>query len=92
MSGLESSDRMATQVERATKRLAQLRARQSLREMRLATREKERARRAAVRRQMELGGVALNAGYGDLDPAAFAGLLKNLRATGREFRDARPIE
>ena len=84
MSGDQGSDRMAAQVERAAKRLAQLQARRSLQEMRWATREKERARRAAVRRQMQIGSAVVEAGYGDAPLSEIVRMLGRAIASNKE--------
>jgi hypothetical protein len=69
------TDRIDAQVARATQRLAQLRARQLLREMRAASRAKANARRLDVRRRLVLGGIVITAGLGDWEADEIAGIL-----------------
>ena len=92
MSGDQGSDRMASQVERAAKRLAQLQARRSLQEMRLATREKERARRAVVRRQMQIGSAVVEAGFGDWEPATIIACLNDRRMAPGSHRSVASLQ
>lgn len=62
-------------VARATERLAVLKARQLLREMREHKKAREAAQRAAVQRRMELGHATFLAGMEDYSSEEVVGLL-----------------
>lgn len=63
---------------KATQRVAQLRARQLLGEMRTAARAKAELRRLEARRRFELGGAVLAAG-GDWTAAEVVGIMLEAR-------------
>lgn len=64
-----AADRIAAQIERTSKRLAQAQARQQLNEMRRASRLREQLRRLDIRRRLHLGQLVLDAGAGDWSDA-----------------------
>lgn len=72
---MSATDTLAAKIERSQKRTAQLQARQALREMRLATVARARARKCAARRKYELGESVLLAGLVDWQAAELVGLL-----------------
>lgn len=72
---MSATDILAAKIERSQKRTAQLQARQALREMRLATVARARARKHAARRKYELGEAVLLAGLVDWQAAELVGLL-----------------
>lgn len=72
---MTGTDAIAAKIERATQRVAQLQARRALREMRLATMARARARKHDARRKYELGESVLLAGLVDWQAAELVGLL-----------------
>jgi hypothetical protein len=64
-----ATDRLAAQLERTTKRLAQVKARRLLQDMRRASASREKARRADFRRRLHLGQLVIDAGAGDWSDA-----------------------
>lgn len=64
-----ASDRFAAHLERTTKRLAQIKARRLLQDMRRASAAREKARRADFRRRLHLGQLVIDAGAGDWSDA-----------------------
>ena len=64
-----TADRLVTQIERASKRLAQAKARRMLQAMRRAHRAREKARRADFNRRLRLGQLVIDAGAGDWSDA-----------------------
>lgn len=64
-----ATDRIAAQLERTTKRLAQIKARRLLQDMRRASATREKARRADFRRRLHLGQVVIDAGAGNWSDA-----------------------
>lgn len=72
MTGL---DALTAKIERSARRTAQLQAQRALREMRLATIERVRARKRAARQRYELGDSVLLAGLVDWQAAELVGLL-----------------
>ena len=77
-----STATIAEQIERATNRLAKLKAREMLKEAHAQAKARSAAHRADTRRKIELGGLVIAAGAGGLDdPAVLVGmLLRNLRS------------
>jgi hypothetical protein len=69
------TDKDAALVVRATNRLATLKARQLLREMRERKRALEAAERRAQRRRLELGHAAAMADIDDYSPEEVVGML-----------------
>lgn len=74
-----ASDRFNERVAAATKRLAALKARQLMREIREANSARQRARRQEMRRRLELGGAVLAAGCGEFTVVEVIGLLLDSR-------------
>lgn len=74
-----AEQRMAVQVARATKRVAQLQARQLFHELREAAQEKEAARRSGTRLRLEIGSL-VQAVVPDWGLAEVAGALIDGRA------------
>ena len=72
---MKSTDHLRAQIDRSTQRLAQLRARELISEQREAARVREMRRRADTRRKMELGGLVIAAGAGELDGNELIGAL-----------------
>ena len=72
---MSATDAISAQIERATKRVAQLQARRALREMRRATVARARARKLDARRKYQLGESGLLAGLADWQPAELVGLM-----------------
>lgn len=72
-------ERLLERVERETRRLAQARARELLREQRSAMLQRAAARRAAQQRRDELGNAVSMAGCGDWDPMEIVGTLMDAR-------------
>lgn len=66
---------MAERIGRATQRLAQLQARRMLKDMRLASAARTRARKLVARRRFELGEAIDRAGFEDWAAADVVGLL-----------------
>jgi len=74
----KKTSRMTTlqdQITRATNRLAQLKARDILKQQRETAKAKEQSRRADAHRKIELGGLVIAAGAEDLDSAELVGVL-----------------
>jgi len=69
------TDKLTERVASATERLAKLKARQLLREMRTEHQAKRLARRTDLRRRLDLGGAVLTAGCGDFVMVEVIGLL-----------------
>jgi hypothetical protein len=69
------TDKLTERVASATERLAALKARQLLRELRAEHQAKRRARRNDVRRRLDLGGAVLTAECGDFTLVEVIGLL-----------------
>lgn len=69
------SNTIENQVLRATQRLAQMRARELLRENRRALRAKSVQRRASIRRRIELGDAVCSAGLEEWETPTVLGLL-----------------
>lgn len=81
-----SDQRMTEQILRATQRVAQLRARQLLKELRAQNRRAVNDRQTALRQKLAMGASVLSAGCGDLTAAELVGMLRH----GRERMDASP--
>jgi hypothetical protein len=64
---------------RATQRVAQLRARKLLHQMRCTVREKNRNRRNLLRRRLMLGDTVISTGLGDIEKSDLIGLLIDAR-------------
>ncbi|MEO5623465.1 MAG: conjugal transfer protein TraD [Dokdonella sp.] len=99
----EQRPQLAAQIERATKRLTQLKAREFLRNQQAKTKAKGEVRRADAHRKIELGGLVIAAGLKDWDCAELVGALLDaadrashsptvrlgLRKRGLNYLDAR---
>lgn len=72
---MNTADALTAKIERSQKRKAQLQAQRALRELRLATIERARARKRTARRKHELGESVLLAGLVDWQAAELVGLL-----------------
>jgi hypothetical protein len=72
---VSSNDKDAALVVRATNRLATLKARQLLREMREQKRAREAAQRREMKRRAELGHAAAMAGVEDYSAEEVVGML-----------------
>jgi len=72
---MSGQDTHAERVARATQRLAMLKARQLLREMRAERRTREAARRQTHQRRMALGYAAFMAGVEDYTTEEVVGML-----------------
>lgn len=70
-----SSDKLSERVASATQRLAALKARQLMREMRNAHLAKLRARRDERRQRLQFGGAVFIAQCTDFSPVEIVGLL-----------------
>ena len=64
-----ATDRISAQLERTTKRMAQIKARRLLQDMRRASAAREKARRTDFRRRLHLGQLVIDAGAGDWSDA-----------------------
>lgn len=69
------SDKLTERVANATQRLAALKARQLLRELRAEHQAKQRARRNELRRRFDFGAAVLTAGCGEFAAVEVIGLL-----------------
>lgn len=84
-----STATIAEQIERATNRLAKLKAREMLKEAHAQAKARSAAHRADTRRKIELGGLVIAAGADRLDPAVLVGmLLRDLTALAHPAGDA----
>lgn len=72
---MENTQHLHQQIERATTRLAQLKARDLLSRQRAQTREQQAKRRAEARRKVELGGLVIAAGAAELQDTEIVGAL-----------------
>lgn len=72
-------EKLLERVERETRRLAQARARELLREQRGAMLQRAAARRLAEKRRAELGEAVVMAGCCDWDPMEIVGVLTDAR-------------
>lgn len=72
-------ERLLERVERETRRLAQARARELLREQRNAMFQRAAARRAEQQRRVDLGNAVSMAGCGDWDVMEIVGTLVDAR-------------
>jgi hypothetical protein len=72
-------ERLTAQIASTTRRLGQLKARELLREMKAADRQRLSERHALARRRVELGDAVLKAGCGDWLPAEIVGVLLDTR-------------
>lgn len=72
---MSTSAKLEEQVMNTAKRLAQLKARAMLREMREEHRTRERERRQLFQRRLAMGDAVLQAGVGDWQPTEVVGLL-----------------
>lgn len=87
---METTEKLLAQINRSTQRLAQRRARELLSEQREAVRTRQANRRAELHRKIQLGGLVVDAGAGEMTGAELVGALLSYRekvvATGdREF-------
>lgn len=72
-------DRVDAQLMRAAQRVAQLKARKLLREMRALARHKAKARRAEFRKRLTLGDIVVDLGLGELEPHQLSEILVGAR-------------
>lgn len=72
-------ERLRERVERETRRLAQARARELLREQRSAMLQRAAGRRLAEKRRAEFGNAVVMAGCEDWDPMEIVGTLMDAR-------------
>lgn len=68
-------DPLTARIGRATERLAQLQARQKLKQLRLASAARTRERKLVARRRFELGEAIDKAGFSDWSAVDVMGLL-----------------
>jgi hypothetical protein len=71
-------DREAEAIARATDRIAQRQARHLMREMRVAVREKAKARRVSRQRLLVLGTAVVSSGCGEWQPDEVTGALMDV--------------
>jgi len=84
-----STVNLTAQIERATNRLAKLKAREMLKEAHAQAKARSAARREDAHRKITLGGLVIAAGAADLDPAVLVGLLlRDLAALAHPAGDA----
>jgi hypothetical protein len=76
---MTTPDQLRNQVERATQRLANLKARELLAEHRASHQAKIANRRADAHRKIELGGLFLATETGSMEKAELAGVLLSYR-------------
>jgi hypothetical protein len=76
---MEATERLRTQIDRSTQKLAQLQARKLIFEQRDASRARLASRRVETRRKIELGDLVIAAGAGDLDGTELVGALLSYR-------------
>jgi hypothetical protein len=76
---MQAEERVQAQLVRATQRVAQLRARKLLHEMRCSARERNRNRRNLLRRRLMLGDTVISTGLGDIEKSDLIGLLMDAR-------------
>ena len=74
-----TTERLLSQIDRSTQRLAHLRARKLIAEQREATKTREANRRAEIRRKTELGGFVFDAGAAEMSGAELVGALLSYR-------------
>lgn len=89
-----TTERLRAQIDRSTQRLAQLRARELISEQRGAARTREVNRRAELHRKIQLGGMVIAAGAGEMSGAELVGALISYRekattTADREFHRQR---
>jgi hypothetical protein len=72
-------ERLAERIAATTRRLGLLKARELLREMRAADRQRSSERRALARRRSALGDAVVQAGCGEWLPAEITGVLLDAR-------------
>lgn len=71
------------QITAATDRLARLKAKELLAEQRQRAKAKADARRADAHRKIQLGGLVIAAGAGDIDEAELVGALLSYEAAAK---------
>ena len=76
---MPAEERVQAQLARATQRMAQLRARKLLREMRTVSRQKAKDRRDALRKRLAFGDIVVDMGLGELEAHQLTGLLLDAR-------------
>lgn len=70
-----TKERLHSQIDRHTQRLAQLRARELLAEQREAVKTRQAQQRAELRRKIELGGLIMKTSAGQLSNEELVGAL-----------------
>lgn len=81
---MENTQHLHQQIERATTRLAQLKARDLLNRQRILAREREAQRKRQIRRRTELGQLVIDAGGEGLANGEVVAALLDYRATYRD--------
>ncbi|MDH5824221.1 conjugal transfer protein TraD [Luteimonas sp. RD2P54] len=81
---MENTQHLHQQIERATTRLAQLKARDLLNQQRAQSREREAQRKRQMRRRGELGQLVIDAGCQDLANGEIVAALLDYRSTYRD--------
>jgi len=84
-----STANLTAQIERATHRLAQLKAKELMKQAAAQAKARSAARREDAHRKITLGGLVIAAGADRLDPAVLVGmLLRDLTALAHPAGDA----
>lgn len=81
---MENTQHLHQQIERATTRLAQLKARDLLTQQRAQAREREDQRKRQIRRRSELGQLVIEAGCVDLANGEVVSALLDYRSAHRD--------
>lgn len=81
---MENTQHLHQQIERATTRLAQLKARDLLTQQRAQAREREDQRKRQIRRRSELGQLVIDAGGKDLANGEIIAALLGYRSAHRD--------
>lgn len=82
-----STRTLQEQIDRATTRLAQLKAREIIKTRQSEARERQKARREDSHRKIKLGGLVIASGVDHFDPAALVGILLTHRDIPAEAQD-----
>lgn len=80
---MENTQHLHQQIERATTRLAQLKARDLLAKQRTQSKEKDAERKRLMQRRSELGQVVIDAGCAHLANGEIAAVLLDYRETNK---------
>lgn len=81
---MENTQHLHQQIERATSRLAQLKARDLLAQQRAQAREKQALRKRQMRRRSELGQLVIDAGCQNLAGGEIVAALLGYRSAHRD--------